>query len=348
MQISPLYIYNFANTNLVQNQKLQKRNVGLTIDCVSFNGKIIPNELKNIDFSKLNEYSTGVLDVINTGTFAQILKFKPHNQIYAIKRLYPYKIKQPQGDLLPTKRQSLEQQLKNEIAVYKKLKGVNEVPQLYLYNAGDKKNPSNNYIVTGWAEGRIPTRDGAIYDAKLVLKDLPQLFKTLAEFDNRGVLHNDLWAGNILFSKKGINIIDFNDSKIFNPQKEYKISNLDDLKKRFLNIFLSDVYHRKGKKEFLQTYNECLKLEHRFLIVKKESSNSIKVKIYFDEKIKEIENSIKNSQLLENQAINTIYDSNIYWAKMMKIRENQGDFRYYLERASKLKLENPEILGGIK
>ena len=330
MQISPLYIYNFANTNLVQNQKLQKRNVGLTIDCVSFNGKIIPNELKNIDFSKLNEYSTGVLDVINTGTFAQILKFKPHNQIYAIKRLYPYKIKQPQGDLLPTKRQSLEQQLKNEIAVYKKLKGVNEVPQLYLYNAGDKKNPSNNYIVTGWAEGRIPTQDGAIYDTKLVLKNLLQLFETLAEFDNSGVLHNDLWAGNILFSKKRINIIDFNDSK------------------RFLNIFLSDVYHRKGKKEFLQTYNECLKLEHRFLTVKKESSNSIKAKIYFDEKIKEIENSIKNSQLLENQAINTIYDSNIYWAKMMKIRENQGDFRYYLERASKLKLENSEILGGIK
>ena len=78
MQVSPLYIYNFANTNCVQNQKPKQRNFGLATDCVSFNGKIIPNELKNIDFSKLNEYSTGVLDVINTGTFAQILKFKPH------------------------------------------------------------------------------------------------------------------------------------------------------------------------------------------------------------------------------------------------------------------------------
>lgn len=348
MQISPLYIYNFTNTNLVQNQKLQKRNVGVTIVCVSFNGKIIPNELKNVDISMLNKYSTGVLDVINTGTFAQILKFKLHNQIYAIKRLYPYKIKQPQGGLLPTKRQSLEQQLKNEIATYKKLKGVDGVPQLYLYNIGDKKNPLNNYIVTSWAEGKIPTKDGAIYETELVSKNLPHIYKTLTEFDKKGVLHGDLWAGNILLSEKGVNIIDFNDSKIFNPQKEYKISNLDDFKKRFLNIFLSDIYHRKGKKEFLQTYNESLKLEHKFLTIKKESINNARAKIYFDKKIKEIENSLENPKLLENQAINTIYDSNIYWAKIMKIRENQGDFRYYLERASKLKLENPEILGGIK
>lgn len=179
MQISPLYIYNFTNTNLVQNQKLQKRNVGLTIDCVSFNGKIIPNELKNVDISMLNEYSTEVLDVINTGTFAQILKFKPHNQIYAIKRLYPYKIKQLQGNLLPTKRQSLEQQLKNEIAVYKKLKGVDGVPQLYLYNIGDKKNPLMNYIVTSWAKGKMPTKDGAIYETELVTKNLSQIYNTL-------------------------------------------------------------------------------------------------------------------------------------------------------------------------
>ncbi len=348
MQISPLYIYNSANNNLVQNRKPQKRNFGLTTDCISFNGKIIPNELKNVDISKLNEYSTGVLDVINTGTFAQVLKFKPQNRIFAIKRLYPYKIIQPQGDLLPIKRQSLEQQLKNEIAVYKKLKGVDGVPQLYLYNVGDKKNPLNNYIVTSWAKGKMPTKDGAIYDTELVTKNLSQIYNTLAEFDKRGVLHGDLWAGNILFSEKGVNIIDFNDSEIFNPQKEYKISNLDDFKRRFLNIFLSDVYHRKGKKEFLQTYSDCLKLEGNFLTIKKESSNNAKAKTYFDEKIKEIENSLKDPKLLENQAINIIYDSNIYWAKMMRIRENQGDFRYYLERASKLKSENPEILGGIK
>ena len=348
MQVSPLYIYNFANTNCVQNQKPKQRNFGLATDCVSFNGKIIPNELKNIDFSKLNEYSTGVLDVINTGTFAQILKFKPHNQIYAIKRLYSNKIIQPQADLIPIKRVSMQKQMEKEIAAYKKLKGVNGVPQLYLYNIGDKKNPLKNYIVTSWAKGKMPTKDGAIYEIELVTKNLSQIYNTLAEFDKRGILHGDLWAGNILLSEKGVNIIDFNDSKIFNPQKEYKISNLDDFKKRFLNIFLSDIYHRKGNLEFLQTYSECLKLEKNFLTIKQKNTNSIKAKMYFDEKIKEIENTLKNPKLLENQAINTIYDSNIYWAKMMKIRENQGDFRYYLERASKLKLENPEILGGIK
>lgn len=151
MLISP--IYNYANTNLVQNRKPQKRNFRFTTDCVNFNGRIIPNELKDIDFSKLSENSLGVLDVINTGTFAQILKFNLQDKTYAVKRLYPYKITQPK-DLLPKKRPSLEQQLKNEIAIYKKLKGVKGVPQLYLYNAGDKSNLLNNYIVTSWAEGK--------------------------------------------------------------------------------------------------------------------------------------------------------------------------------------------------
>lgn len=325
MLISP--IYNYANTNLVQNRKPQKRNFRFTTDCVNFNGRIIPNELKDIDFSKLSENSLGVLDVINTGTFAQILKFNLQDKTYAVKRLYPYKITQPK-DLLPKKRPSLEQQLKNEIAIYKKLKGVKGVPQLYLYNAGDKSNLLNNYIVTSWAEGKIPTKDGAIYDTELVLPNLSKVYETLTEFDRKGVLHGDLWAGNILFSEKGVNIIDFNDSKIFNPQKEYKISNLDDFKKRFLNIFLADIYHRQGKSKFLEVYRYCLNLEKKYRINKN--------------------NDIESPQNLEKQAIKTIYDSNIYWAKMMKIRENQGDFRYYLERASKLKSENPEILGGIK
>lgn len=176
------------------------------------------------------------------------------------------------------------------------------------------------------------------------MSNLPQIYNTLAEFDKKGVLHGDLWAGNILFSEKGITILDFNDSKFFNSKRDYKTSNLDDFKKRFLNIFLADIYHRKGEQEFLKTYSECLKLEQKSLINKKANIGNIQAKNYFNEKIDNVRNLIENPQDLKKEAIKTIYDSNIYWTEMMKIRENQGDFRYYLERASKLELEHPEIL----
>lgn len=348
MQISPLHIYNFSNTYPIQKQQSAKRYDKLSSDCVSFNGKTALNDLKKVDFSKLTEDSAGVLDVINSGTFAQILKFRFQDKTYAVKRLYPNKIIQPQADLEYTKRASLQEQLKNEISVYKRLKNVDGVPQLYLYNSSDMKNPLNNYIVTSWAEGKTSTKDGAVYDTELILPKLPQIYNTLAEFDKIGFLHGDLWAGNILFSEKRINIIDFNASKNFNSKEEYEISNLDDFKKRFLNIFLADIYHRKGENEFLKTYLYCLKLEQEFFINKLENSDNINAKNYFNEKLDKVRNLIENPLNLRNEAINTIYNSNIYWAKIMKIRKNQGDFRYYLERASKLELEHPEIIGGAK
>lgn len=347
MRISSLNIYNFSNNSSVQNHYLSHKK-HLHTNCINFNGKNIQQTLKNIDFSKLNEHSLGVLNVINTGTFAQILKFKLNDKLYAVKRLYPYQINQPQADLCNTERPSLQQQLQNEISVYKKLKDINGIPKLYSFNSGDEKNLQNNYIVTSWAEGHVSTKDGAIYETELVKPHLPQIYNTLAEFDKKGISHGDLWAGNILFSKKEVNIIDFNDSTDFNPEKEYKISNLDDFKTRFLNIFLADIYHRKGIAEFLKTYKECLILEQNLFKNKKENIININAKNYFNERINNIEVLLKSPYKLKNQAIKTIYDSNVYWAEMMKIRKNQGDFRYYLERASKLKSENPEILGGTK
>ena len=347
MRICSLNIYNFSNSSSVQNHSLSDKK-HLHTSCINFNGKNVQQSLKNIDFSKLNEHSLGVLDVINTGTFAQILKFRFNDKLYAVKRLYPNKINQPQTSLHNSKRQSLQQQLQNEILVYKNLQNLNEIPKLYLFNLGDEKNPLNNYIVTSWLNGRISTNDGAIYDTELVKLHLPQIYNTLAEFDKKGFLHGDLWAGNILFSEKGVNIIDFNDSTIFDAEKDYKVSNLDDFKTRFLNIFLADIYHRKGIAEFLKTYKECLILEQNLFKNKKENIININAKNYFNERINNIEVLLKSPYKLKNQAIKTIYDSNVYWAEMMKIRKNQGDFRYYLERASKLKSENPEILGGTK
>ena len=307
---------------------------------LSFTGKFIPHKI-----STLSENSQNVEQVISTGTFAQIFKYAIDGKNYAIKRLYPNEIVQPQHGLVPMVHESLQTQLQKEIEVYTKLKGVSCVPNLYDYNI-DYNNFSNNYIVTDWIDGKIATKNGAIYDTNLVnKKNLSKLFRILSEFDKKGVLHNDLWAGNILFTKSDVKLIDFNDAKIFNPQEQYKLTNINDFKLRFLNIMLSDVYHRFGKESFLKLYRRCLGFEKEYYTDKINFyKNNENAKKYYENKIKNIDTILHNEENFTKSAIKTIYDSNIYWAKMMQIRKTQGDYKYYLERAAKIRKENSDII----
>ncbi|MEI8390229.1 MAG: lipopolysaccharide kinase InaA family protein [bacterium] len=345
------------NTQLIlQNSRQNILNKSLTKDVLCFTGNSLqigqcPNDLQNIDFSKLNTKSDGVIGVNEIGYLAEILKYSPvkSRNIYAIKRVWaPEKAKHQTANPI--------EQLKTEAQVYEKIKGFKNIPEFYFYNGDFGKSTKaqlNNYLVMGWVDGKQASSKGIFYDHALITnKKISKIFNLIEKFDEVGVIHNDLWAGNILFSKNNVNIIDFNRSYLVNPLTT-KENNLIVFKERFLNRYFSDLFHRKGEQAFLDSYQKSLHLEVDYYKNKTKfykKNNSIEnTKLCF-EKINELKNILKNPDLLKQKAIKTVFDTDnrcadIY-AKYFEFDNYEADFHY--KKALNVLKKYPEILGTDK
>lgn len=320
MIITPIKTSLYANRTPIFQQKSFK-NYHLPKDIVSFKSALtigcLPNDI-TVDLEHLNENSNGVIAVNDTGYLAQIFKYKPHNSnnIYAIKKVWP-------DDLAKHISANPLEQLKTEAQVYERLKGIKNIPEFYFYKGTISTSPKtreNNYIVMQWVDGEQASLKGTFYNSDLITKDkLKKIYNLLLEFDKRGVLHNDLWAGNILFTKNDVNLIDFNRSRFFDPISSPKTNNLDSFKERFLNRYLSDVYQQSGEEELVDLYKNTQLFEADFLEKKAKFFNSNGLKDEAQELFKQkeiVKQSIKDQNKLKEKALLEVINTDLRCGKI--------------------------------
>lgn len=321
-------------------------------DVVSFSGKYsigkLPESFNGVDILALTKDSKNVLAVNDIGYLAEIIKyFDPKSKkTYAIKRVWsPEKAKHQTAD--PIK------QMEIEANVYQKLKGIKNIPQFYFYNgnfAKEKNSFLNNYLIVGWMDGVPVSSKGAYYDFDLVTtKNIKKIFELLNKFDNAGVIHNDLWAANILFQKNNVNIIDFNRSYVYNQHKDFRKNNLDSFKVRFLNRYFSDVYQRQGESNYLNIYKACLNFEKDYYESKQAfylKNKNNEASLYYQECADKLKNEVKNPELMRQNAMKTIFESDIHtgdsFAKYFEFEEGEAIFNY--KNALDVLKKNPDII----
>jgi len=320
-------------------------------DTLHFTGKIVigklPNEFKNINIVKLNSESKNVVDVNTIGYLAEIIKyFSPETKkTYAIKRVYP-------RDKAKSVTANPIEQTKTEAYIYKKVKRIKNIPKFCYYNGnlnGKGESALDNYLIMSWVDGDMASKNGAVYDFGLLSnRKIKKLFKTFSQMDEAGVIHNDLWAGNLLFTKKGVNVIDFNRSYEFNPLKNVKENNLHSFKNRFLNCYFSDCYHRKGETAYIQQYKDCLKMESDYYSQKQRyylRNGNIEGIMHYQNLKNEIKNQFKNPKLLKQKALDTVLNSDIncfeIYAKYFEFGKTQAGF--HAKKVIKLLDKHPEL-----
>ena len=248
---------------------------------ITFKGDLtygkMPEDIKTNLASTCSVDTSGVIKTDDTGYLAQIFKYQSQaSNIYAIKKVWS-------EDLAKHVTADPVGQLKTEAEVYNKLVGIAHIPKFYCYNGDFSKNRkalANNYLVIGWVDGKQASTRGTFYDFKLVSKEnLAKIYRIIGKFDKRGVLHNDLWAGNILFMPKDVNIIRFQyDQNYLTQSSTIKKTNLDSFKERFLNRYFSDVFQKLGEKELVDIYIYTTYQEINQLKDKAEFFKSIKKK----------------------------------------------------------------------
>lgn len=319
----------------------------VTADTVCFTSKNykIPEDIDIEVIRNMSENTPGVIEVVGTGYLAQVFKYQSpkSGKIYAVKKLWPEHLKK-HTTADPVK------QLDDEIQAYKKLKNVKNIPKLYGYsNECDKKDANaDHFIIVEWVEGKPVSKDSTFYDLEKIDKSrLKKIFDLIYEFDKRGVLQNDLWSANILFTDKDINIIDFNRSSFFNCSKNYEKSNLKDFKERFLWRYLSDIYHRSGEEKFFKIYKDTLKLEIDFLN-RKSVSELFK---HNNKGARELQIQAKSlKSLTDNQikekALKEIYESDLrcarIYSKYFEFNDNQAVESF--KRARIIQEQHPNLL----
>lgn len=325
-------------------------------DFVTFSGNLcigkLPSELKNINLASINKNSKNVQLVNTTGYLAEIIKyFSPSaKKNYAIKRVFsPDKAKHQTANPV--------EQTRIEANIYKRLGRIKNIPKFYYYKGNwgdDAKNLLDNYLILDWVDGVQASEKGIFYNPDLVnSKTLGKLYKTLAAIDKVGVIHNDLWAGNILFKKNDVNLIDFNRSYTFNPQKQIKENNIDSFKTRFVNRFLSDTYQRCGEKKLLETYKICLKAEinyyksKQFFYFRAKNNNGF---LYYKQLADKLNLELKNQEILKQNAIKTVFESDIncaeIFAKYFEFQDDETSFHF--QKALNILNNYPEIINKNK
>lgn len=325
-------------------------------DSVTFGLKLAigkcPKELIHLDISTLNKDSKNVLEVNDIGYLAEIIKyFGPKTKkTYAIKRVWSEE-KAKQQTTNPI------EQMKIEAEIYKKLVKIKKIPKFNYYNGNFSKNKTsllNNYLIMSWVDGAAASKKGVFYDFNLVdIKKIKKLYKVLNKFDEAGVMHNDLWAGNILFTKKDVNIIDFNRSFSFDPSLEVKKNNLDSFKARFLSRYFSDVYQRQGEDIYLKTYKNCLEAEVEYyktkqtFYLKKQNPAGV---LFYKNLHNELKKELKSPHLIKQNAIKTIFESDMNCAEIFaKYFELEGDETiHHYKKALRVLNNYPEIVGKEK
>lgn len=309
----------------------------------------LPKDLYGVDISKINEVSKNVLDVNTIGYLAEIIKYKA-KKIYAIKRVWSAeKAKHQTANPI--------EQMKIEAEVYKKLGKLKNIPKFIYYNGyftNDNKDLLNNYLIMSWVKGKPASTKGVFYNFDLVNnRTIKKIFKMMNKFDNAGIIHNDLWAGNILFESKDVNIIDFNRSYFFDQNKEFEKNNLKSFKKRFLNRYLSDVYQKKGEEHFLKTFKNCIKYEKDYyknlkvFYSKNKNSDGF---CYYNELEKSLKDLLMNPELLKQKGIKTIFKSDLHCAEVNSkyFEFNKDEAKFHYEKALGLLRNYPEITGKEK
>lgn len=304
---------------------------------------LLPEDIDKQTVINLKHDTPGVAKIINSGYLARVFKYKsPDGNIYAIKKTWP-EDKQKLPYINPVK------QLNDEIKAYKRLGDIKGVPKLCGYSDeyNNDKNLNEHFLVLSWVEGKPVSKDSTYYDFDLINKEkLSKIFNLLTEFDKKGVLHNDLWAANILFTDNDVNIVDFNRAELFDPHKEYTKSNLDAFKTRFLHRYLSDVNDRQGEDKFLEVYKDVLDLEIDQL--KKRGTfelldGNIKHAVKLVNKANHLNNL--NDEDIKNKALKEIFDSDFncgkIYTKYFEFEENES-IKSFL-KALELKQKYPQL-----
>lgn len=328
---------------------------GIMADTVSFKSKLVmgklPDDIK-IDIENINENTHGVIDVNDTGYLAQIFKYRSSQnaRTYAIKKVWP-------DHLAKHISANPVEQLKTEAEIYQRIKGVNNTPKFYYYSGDFSKSQNsekNNYLVMEWVDGKQASAEGTFYNNKLITKGkLKKLFDLMQKFDQRGVLHNDLWAGNILFTKNGVNLIDFNRSAFFDPVKSPETNNLDSFKERFLSRYLSDVYEQSGEEALVDLYKTTQLFEADFLKKKSKflKSNGLDCAAKkLSEQSKAIRQNLKNHDSTRENALNEVIKTDLRCGKIYgKYFEfEDGEALECYKRLEKTLPENPTVTSNIK
>ncbi len=236
--------------------------------------------------------------------------------------------------------------------------GKTKVPKFYYYHgdfSGKNGSETNNFIIMEWVKGITASNDSTSYDLDLIRdEDLDDIYDQILRFDIKGILHNDLWPGNILFNKDGVQIIDFNRVERFNPSEDLLKSNLGSFKERFLNRYLSDVYHNYGpkgalnEKKLCEKYKKCVDAEIRLMRNRKNvnygycSAQNIKK---FFERLHMLEEISTNSNKLRKSALKSVYDSDMRCAKIYSqyFEFNDNEARETFRRARVLLNNNKEL-----
>jgi len=348
MRINPIKI------NIISNKKEETRTNRLYCsDTVSFKSHIdmygrLPDDFDINNIKELSSTTPGILESIDTGYLAQIFKYKPANspKVYAIKKIWPENLaKHVSAD--PVK------QLQTEAKVYQMLGNQPNTPKFYTYNgdfSGTKDSLANNYIVMEWVDGVQISKNGTYYDLSRIDKSkLKKIYKLLHEFDVKGIFHNDLWAGNLLFTKNDVNIIDFNRASFFNPILNHKSTNLDSFKERFLLRYFSDVYQKKGQDELIDVYKYTMDLEisslknrARFLKSNSNYQGAEELETY----AKHLTLLKNNQNLLKEHIFKEIYESDLrcgkIYAKYFEFEDDEAIESF--KRSRDISQNYPEIL----
>jgi predicted Ser/Thr protein kinase len=326
------------------------RNINLHLyrgDSVYFtsnaDGFVVPDDIDKQTIIKLKHDSIGVKKIINSGYLARVFRYESvTGKTYAIKKTWP-EGQQKHATANPVK------QLNDEIKAYKKLGDIKGIPQLYGHsNESDNSNIlENHFLILEWVEGKPVSTDGTFYEFDKINKEkLKKIFDLMFEFDKKGVLHNDLWAANILFTDNDVNIIDFNRSEFFDPHKEYSKSNLQSFKERFLHRYLSDINDRLGEDKFLEVYKDILDLEINLLNKRAEFELSNGNLI---NGCKLINSARKLGSLqgdeIKNKAVKEIFESDItcgkIYTKYFEFEENEAIKSF--QKAGILKKKYPDL-----
>ncbi|MFA7657979.1 MAG: lipopolysaccharide kinase InaA family protein [Candidatus Gastranaerophilaceae bacterium] len=283
---------------------------------------------------------------------AEVIKyFDPESEkIFAIKRVFsPDKAKHQTANPV--------EQAKIEAQIYEKVKKIKRIPEFYYYNGNSGKNENSilsNYLIISWVDGKSVSKGGALYDFSLITNhNIKQLFSIMSQMDKAGIVHNDLWAGNLLFTPKNVNVIDFNRSYEFNPLKDISDNNLHGFKKRFLYCYFSDLYKRQGEETYLKKYKDCLKIEIDYY-KNKQLFYLTKLNKKGLSHYRKLENGLKqelkNPELMKQDAIKIVFNSDLdcfqTYARYFEFEENEAGF--HCQKALRVLNNHPEIVGSEK
>jgi|GEM_PF-4850841 len=324
-------------------------------DTVSFKNHLItygklPKGFDIHNIKELTIHSPGVIESIDTGYLAQVFKYKPakSSKIYAIKKIWP-------EHLAKHVTANPVQQLRTEAEAYNLIGNNPNIPKFFAYKgdfSGKKDSFANNYIVMEWVDGVQTSQNGTYYDLNMINKTkLEKIYNLLHEFDTKGIFHNDLWAGNILFTDKDVNIIDFNRASFFNPVLNHNSTNLDSFKERFLWRYFSDVYQKSGENELVDVYKHTLNLEisllnkrAKFLQSKSNDTGTDELK----SKANGLKELLKNNQDLKNYIFKELYTSDLrcgkIYAKYFEFENDEAIESF--KRARDVSQTYPEIINN--